>query len=172
MRIFLALLLFCTSSVFAQDMKMVSNSLDTINGIVFGSYPELFRSNYKGIDRELLAKCPNRSHVDFEGITASQRDSIIAAEWLKFRKNFNEFVDFETISIDKKTKEFFFTLYFNDRGDVTHVFYNWNKYPNPNKRFNETFKAFAADYDFGNFPAGKSYSQCGTFVYKKGKPKN
>jgi hypothetical protein len=156
---------------FAQIPNKSEYPLDTVNHIVFGSYPEIHNSSYKGLPDTLLANFPNRNQIDFKNLSSTKRDSLVILYWRKFRANFNNSVDFNTLDISKKTKSFFFTLYFSSDGTIKYIFYNWNKYPDNNESFNNEFIQFSSEYDFKGFPKGIEWSQCGTFMYKNGKPK-
>lgn len=154
-----------------QNTNKVEIPLDTVNNIIFGYTPEIYHSPYQGLDDSVLVRYPNRTRVDFEKLSSSQRDSLVTTYWGKFRSEFNSSVDFDDVAINKKTKSFFFTLLFNLDGQLAYLFYSWNKYPDNNESFNKAFIQFASQYDFKGFPAGREWSQCGTFTYKNGKPK-
>ncbi|PTB90781.1 hypothetical protein C9994_16790 [Marivirga lumbricoides] len=142
-----------------------------MNNIIFGSYPEIHHSYYKGLTDSILIQYPNRTKIDFKNLSSSQRNSLVIIYWNKFQSDFNNSIDFDEVSINKKTKSFFFTLHFNLNGHLEYLFYNWNKYPDNNDSFNKKFIQFASQYDFSGFPQGIKWSQCGTFTYKNGKPK-
>jgi len=144
-------------------------ALDTVDYVVTGCYPVVFRSAYKGLPEELLEQYPNRNYVHFDETTDQERDSLVIVHLSKFELDFNKTL--HTTAINKKTNEFFYTFYFNSDGQLAYIFYNWDKFPDLNEIFNKAFIAFATRYDFGGLPKGKPWSQCVTLVYSR-KEKN
>jgi hypothetical protein len=166
-KFFTILFLTFPSVVFSQKKPaLIQSPLDTINGLIIGSYPEIHASKLKGLPDSLLIPYPNRNNVDFTNLTSSQRDSTVQLIWKKLNQDFNKSISSNSIKINRKTKFFFFTLYFDPDGKLRYLFYNWNKFPDNNSQFNERFILFVSQYDFSGFPQGKAWSQCGTFTYK------
>lgn len=171
-KVLFIILLIIPTAVFSQKNTILNKlPLDTLNGLITGSYPEIHFSEFKGLPDSLLILYPNRSNVNFQNLTSSKRDSSVVLQWKKLNQAFNESLDFNAININRKTKSFFFTLYFEPDGRLKYLFYNWNKYPDNNHLFNKAFALFVSSYDFSMFPKGKAWSQCGTFSYKKNKRK-
>lgn len=81
----------------AQTPNPTEYPLDTLNGIVFGSYPKINNSLYKGLADSILEVFPNRTKIDFKNISSTSRDSLVSVYWRKFRTDFNNSVDFGSL---------------------------------------------------------------------------
>ena len=159
--LFILLTLLIGVSSFAQTDQTYYSK--TINDIQFVDYRFYKNTN---IADSLLNQYPSRSSVNFPDSSEASRDIKVVNTWREFRDNFLASVNFDEFDFEKRKCTIFFTLHFDQEGQLKHVLFNWlNGLEFP--EMTEHFATFTSEYDFSGFPQGADWSQCGTITLNR-----